>query len=94
MGWRQGGTAFLNTPLAISLVAETCAFRESVITALQGQDRQWKMVFDNGNLETTRAMVGGDLAVSAWLKSAVPPVWKFCLRRRSCRSCRRLRFRC
>jgi DNA-binding transcriptional LysR family regulator len=69
----KGGTAFLNTPLAISLVAETCAFRESVITALQGQDRQWKMVFDNGNLETTRAMVGGDLAVSAWLKSAVPP---------------------
>jgi DNA-binding transcriptional LysR family regulator len=69
----KGGTAFLNTPLAISLVAETCAFRESVITALQGQDRQWKMVFDNGNLETTRAMVGSDLAVSAWLKSAVPP---------------------
>ncbi|NWC95209.1 MULTISPECIES: LysR family transcriptional regulator [unclassified Pseudomonas] len=69
----KGGTAFLNTPLAISLVAETCAFRESVITALQGQDRQWKMVFDNGNLETTRAMVGSDLAVSVWLKSAVPP---------------------
>lgn len=67
-----GGTAFLKTPLAVSLVAETCAFREPVIAALEGQDRQWKMVFDNGNLETTRAMVGSDLAVSAWLKSAVP----------------------
>ncbi|MDN3224815.1 LysR family transcriptional regulator [Pseudomonas nunensis] len=69
----SGGAAFLNTPLAVSLVAETCAFREPVIAALEGQDRQWKMVFDNGNLETTRAMVGSDLAVSAWLKSAVPP---------------------
>ncbi|OPA91244.1 LysR family transcriptional regulator [Pseudomonas fluorescens] len=68
----SGGTAYLNEPLAVSLVAETCAFREPVIAALDGQDRQWKMVFDNGNLETTRAMVGSDLAVSAWLKSAVP----------------------
>ena len=68
----SGGTAYLNEPLAVSLVAETCAFREPVIAALEGQDRHWKMVFDNGNLETTRAMVGSDLAVSAWLKSAVP----------------------
>lgn len=69
----RGGTAFLNSPLAVSLVAETCAFRGPVIAALERQQRQWKMVFDNGNLETTRAMVGSDLAVSAWLKSAVPP---------------------
>lgn len=67
-----GGMAFLKTPLALSLVGETCAFREPVSAALEGQNRQWKMVFDNGNLETTRAMVGSDLAVSAWLKSAVP----------------------
>ena len=68
----SGGKAFLNTPLAISLVADTCAFREPVIADLERQDRQWKMLFENGNLETTVAVVSSDLAVSAWLKSAVP----------------------
>ncbi|WP_281391309.1 LysR family transcriptional regulator [Pseudomonas folii] len=69
----SGGTAFLKTPLAVSLVADTCAFREPVIAALQQQERQWKMVFESGSLETTVAMVNSDLAVSVWLKSAVPP---------------------
>lgn len=68
----KGGSAFLKTPLPVSMVAETCAFRAPVIAALQAQDRQWRTLFENGNLEATVAMVGSDLAVSVWLQSTVP----------------------
>lgn len=68
----KGGTAFLKTPLPVSLVADTCAFRAPVITALESQDRPWKTLFESGNLEATVAMVSSDLAVSVWLQSTLP----------------------
>jgi DNA-binding transcriptional LysR family regulator len=68
----KGGTAFLKTPLPVSLVADTCAFRAPVITALESQDRPWKTLFESGNLEATVAMVSNDLAVSVWLQSTLP----------------------
>lgn len=69
----KGGAAFLKTPLPVSMVAETCAFRAPVIAALQAQGRPWRTLFENGNLEATVAMVSSDLAVSVWLQSTVPP---------------------
>jgi DNA-binding transcriptional LysR family regulator len=68
----KGGTAFLKSPLPVSLVADTCAFRAPVITALESQDRPWKTLFESGNLEATVAMVSSDLAVSVWLQSTLP----------------------
>ena len=68
----KGGTAFLKTPLPVSMVAETCAFRRPVITALERHGRHWKTLFENGSLEATVAMVSNDLAVSVWLQSTVP----------------------
>jgi DNA-binding transcriptional LysR family regulator len=68
----KGGASYLKTPLPVSMVAETCAFRAPVLAALQGQDRQWKTLFENGNLEATVAMVSNDLAVSVWLHCTVP----------------------
>lgn len=68
----KGGTAFLKSPLPVSLVADTCAFRAPVITALESQNRPWKTLFESGNLEATVAMVSSDLAVSVWLQSTLP----------------------
>jgi hypothetical protein len=54
------------------MVADTCAFRPAVLTALAGQDRPWRTVFENGNIQATTATVRADLAVTAWLASTVP----------------------
>ena len=55
------------------MVAESCAFRPAVLTALRDCGRMWRTVFENGNLEATTAMVRTDLAVTAWLVFTVPP---------------------
>jgi DNA-binding transcriptional LysR family regulator len=67
------GSAHRRHPVPISLVAETCVFRATVLAALHEQSRSWKAVFENGNLETTMAAVRADLAVTASLASMVPP---------------------
>lgn len=72
VGARNGG-AYLKTPLPVSMVADTCAFRPAVLATLQDQDRAWRTVFENGNIEATTATVRADLAVTAWLVSTVPP---------------------
>jgi DNA-binding transcriptional LysR family regulator len=69
----NGGRAHLKRPLPISMVAETCAFRPAVLAALHGQDKAWRTVFENGNIEATMATVRMDLAITAWLASTVPP---------------------
>ena len=69
----RAGNAHLRRPLPVSMVAETCAFRPAMLAALQGDDLEWRTVFDNGGLEVTMAMVQTDLAVSAWLAVTVPP---------------------
>lgn len=71
VGARNGG-AHLKTPLPVSMVADTCAFRPAVLAALAQQDRKWRTVFENGNIEATAATVRADLAVTAWLVSTVP----------------------
>jgi DNA-binding transcriptional LysR family regulator len=69
----KAGSAYRKQPLPISMVADTCAFRPSVLAALQQQGRQWRTVFENGNIEATTATVRSDLAITAWLAGTVPP---------------------
>src|SRR4029453_5812529 len=52
------------------MVADPCAFRPAVLAALQDRGRDWRTVFENGNIEATTATVRADLAVTAWLVSA------------------------
>lgn len=68
----RAGSAFLKRPLPVSLVADTCAFRPAVLSALAEQGLDWRVVFENGNIDATRAMVRLDLAVTAWLAATVP----------------------
>ena len=68
----QDGGAHLRRPLPVSIVADTCAFRPAVLQALAQQGSDWRVVFENGNLEATTAAVRADLAVSAWLAGTVP----------------------
>jgi DNA-binding transcriptional LysR family regulator len=68
----RNGSAYLKTPLPVSMVADTCAFRPAVLASLAEQDRSWRTVFENGNIQATAATVRADLAVTAWLVSTVP----------------------
>jgi DNA-binding transcriptional LysR family regulator len=68
----KGGAAHLKTPLPVSMVAETCAFRPAVLAALRGGQREWRTLFENGSIDATTAMVRSDLAVTAWLAFTVP----------------------
>lgn len=69
----RAGEAHLKRPLPISMVANTCAFRPAVFTALHEHGLTWRTVFENGGIEATAATVRADLAVTAWLASTVPP---------------------
>lgn len=66
------GKAKAREPLPVSMVAESCAFRPAVLSALEGHERGWRTVFENGNIEATIATVRADLAVTAWLACTVP----------------------
>lgn len=66
------GTAHLKTPLPVSMVAETCAFRPVVLKALGERNLAWRTMFESGSIDATRATVRADLAVTAWLQSTVP----------------------
>lgn len=68
----RGGSAHLRTPLSVSMVAESCAFRPAVLGALEDDGRAWRSIFESGNIEATRATVGADLAITAWLVCTVP----------------------
>jgi len=68
----RAGQAHRKDPIPLSLVVETCAFRPVILDALQQQQRRWKAVFEDGNLDATAATVRADLAVTAWLASTVP----------------------
>ena len=87
------GRAQDRTPLPISLVAETCAFRSSVVAALARQGRESQTVFDKGGLDATRATVRMEMAVSAWLTATVPPT-STSFREPVFRTCRPSRSRC
>ncbi|WP_347558012.1 LysR substrate-binding domain-containing protein [Robbsia sp. KACC 23696] len=66
------GNAHLKQPLPISIVSDTCAFRPALLDALAVHGRDWRAVFENGNLEATTATVSADLTVGAWLAGTVP----------------------
>ncbi|WP_413739022.1 LysR substrate-binding domain-containing protein [Sodalis sp. RH21] len=68
----KGGAAYLKTPLPVSMVAETCAFRPVVLQALGECDLAWRTMFESGSIDATRATVRADLAVTVWLASTVP----------------------
>ena len=68
----KGGAAHLKTPLPVSLVAETCAFRPVVLQSLGACGLAWRTMFESGSIDATRATVRADLAVTAWLTSTVP----------------------
>lgn len=68
----KGGAAYLKTPLPVSMVAETCAFRPVVLQALDECDLAWRTMFESGSIDATRATIRADLAVTAWLASTVP----------------------
>lgn len=69
----KGGVARAKRPLPVSIVADTCAFRPAVLSALNEHGLEWRTVFENGNIDATMATVRSDLAVTAWLASTVPP---------------------
>jgi len=54
------------------MVADTCAFRPTVLSALNEHGLEWRTVFENGNIDATTATVRFDLAVTTWLASTVP----------------------
>ena len=68
----KGGSAHLKSPLPLSMVVDTCAFRPVVVELLQKAGRDWRAVFENGNKEATTATVRADLAVTPWLASILP----------------------
>lgn len=68
----KGGAARAKRPLPVSMVADTCAFRPAVISALDENRLEWRTVFENGNIDATTATVRSDLAVTTWLASTVP----------------------
>ena len=67
----RGGAAHLRRPLPLSIVAENCAFRPLVLSALQEAGVTWRTLFENGGIEGTRATVEADLAITAWLVPTV-----------------------
>lgn len=69
----RAGSAHLKSPLPVSMVADTCAFRLAVLSALHEHGRAWRTVFEDGGIEATTATVRADLAVTAWLACTVPP---------------------
>jgi DNA-binding transcriptional LysR family regulator len=68
----RAGVAHEKRPLPVSMVTDTCAFRPLVLKALDERGIAWRTLFENGNIEATRATVRTDLAVTAWLASTVP----------------------
>ena len=69
----KGGSAHRKSPLPVSMVAETCAFRPAVLAALHEHGRAWRTVYESGSIEATTATVRMDLAVTAWLAFTAPP---------------------
>jgi len=68
-----GGRAHLKRPLPLSMVAQTCAFRPSVLAALREGAIAWRTLFESDSADVTAATVRADLAVTVWLAIATPP---------------------
>ena len=72
--WVKGSDSDLlgKRPLPLSMVDEKCAFRSTVLNALDADGITWRTVFESGNIEVTAAMVRANLAITTWLSSTVP----------------------
>ena len=68
----KNGTAHRKRPLPLSIVSETCAFRDPIVEALEARTIPWRSVFEYGTLEATMTTVRSDLAVTAFLASFIP----------------------
>lgn len=68
----KGGNACMKSPLPVSMVADTCAFRPAVLAALESHGLRWRTMSENGSIDATCASVRADLAITAWLRSTVP----------------------
>ena len=68
----KGGAAHRKDPLPVSIIADSCAFRPFIVSALKAKGRAWRIVFESGSIEATTATVRADLAVTAWLACTVP----------------------
>lgn len=68
----KGGSAHLKSPLPISLVSPSCAFRAPVVSALVRRRQRWSAHFEGGSIEATMASVRSDLAVTASFLSTAP----------------------
>jgi DNA-binding transcriptional LysR family regulator len=73
--WLGGpnGKAHGKRPLPLSIVSQACVFRPAAHAALKHAGIDWRVVFENGNMEATMTTVRADLAVTPSLASVVPP---------------------
>lgn len=69
----QGGDAYQQRPVPISIGLDTCSIREPALSALRAADLDWRTVTEVSNVETLNALVCSDLAVTALLASTIPP---------------------
>ncbi|WP_249744830.1 hypothetical protein [Burkholderia pyrrocinia] len=68
----SGGNAYMKRPLAVSIVSDACVFRPALFDAPTKRGIAWRTVFENGDIEATKATVRLDMAVTAWFASTVP----------------------
>ncbi|MCB1884342.1 MAG: LysR family transcriptional regulator [Geminicoccaceae bacterium] len=68
-----GGKAHLREPLPVSLGHPTCAFRPSIMAALDRAGRAWRSCCDTGEMQALVATIEADLGVGAMLRCALTP---------------------
>ncbi|MGJ3264293.1 MAG: LysR family transcriptional regulator [Salinarimonas sp.] len=68
----QGGDAYLQRPVPISIGSEACSIRQPTLAALRAADVDWRPVMEIANVDALNATVQSDLAVTTMLASAVP----------------------
>ena len=64
--------AHASDPLPIAFGDQKCIFRASAIKALADAGREWRSVFDQGNMLSIFAALEADLAVGPLLSTTVP----------------------
>ncbi|GGK43366.1 LysR family transcriptional regulator [Salinarimonas ramus] len=69
----EGGDAYLQRPVPISIGSESCSIRAPALAALRAADIDWRPVAEIANVDALNATVQSDLAVTTMLACAVPP---------------------
>jgi len=67
----RSGKARLLRPLPVSFVHEDCVFKAAIRQQLALHQHDYKVVLENGHLETTLTAVRADMAVTAQLRSTI-----------------------